>query len=50
MTGLERALSHALSTINDTQVLKQPVLFCAAALFVGLLLLTYGVDLGPGFF
>jgi len=50
MTRIERALSNALSTINDTEILKQLVLFCAAALFVGLLLLTYGIDLSPGFF
>jgi len=50
MTGLERALLHALSTINDVEILKQLVLFCAAGLFVGLLTLTYGIDLSPGFF
>lgn len=50
MTGLERALSHALATINDVEVLKQLVLFCAASLFVGLLMLIYGIDLSPGLF
>lgn len=50
MTGLERALSHALATLNDTEVLKQLALLCAAILFVGLLMLTYGIDLSPGFF
>lgn len=50
MTDLERALSYALTTINDTEVLKQLVLFCAAGLFVGLLMLTYGIDLSPGLF
>jgi hypothetical protein len=48
MTGLERVFSYALSTINDVEVLKQFVLFCAAVLFVGLLLLTYDIDLSPG--
>lgn len=50
MTGLERALSYALATINDTEVLKQLALFCAAGLFVGVLMLTYGIDLSPGLF
>ena len=47
---IARALSRAFITINDVEVLKQLVLFAAAGLFVSLLLLTYGVDLSPGFF
>ena len=31
-------------------VLKQLVLFAAAGLFVSLLMMTYGIDLSPGFF
>ena len=50
MATLARALSRAFITINDVEVLKQLVLFAAAGLFVSLLLLTYGVDLSPGFF
>jgi len=50
MATLARALSRALITINEMDVLKQLVLFAAAGLFVSLLLLTYGVDLSPGFF
>ena len=37
-------------TVNDSEILKQLVLFCAAGVFVSLLMLTYGVDLSPGFF
>ena len=50
MAALVRALSRAFITINEVDVLKQLVLFAAAGLFVSLLLLTYGVDLSPGFF
>jgi hypothetical protein len=50
MATLSRAPSRAFITINDVEVLKQLVLFAAAGLFVSLLLLTYGVDLSPGFF
>ncbi|WP_199805631.1 hypothetical protein [Bradyrhizobium lablabi] len=50
MTAIARALSRAISTINDIEILKQLALFCAAGLFVALLMLTYGVDLSPGFF
>jgi hypothetical protein len=34
----------------DNAVLKQIMLFCAAGLLVSLLLLSYGLDLSPGFF
>lgn len=50
MTAIARALSRALSTVNEIEVLRQLALFGAASLFVGLLMLTYGVDLSPGFF
>lgn len=50
MTAIARALSRAIGTINDTEILKQLVLFCAASLFVALLMLTYGLDLSPGLF
>lgn len=50
MTAIGRALSRAIATINDIQILKQLALFCAAGLFVALLTLIYGVDLSPGFF
>ena len=50
MTAIARAFSRAIATINDIEILKQLVLFCAAGMFVALLMLTYGVDLSPGFF
>ena len=50
MTAIERALSRAILTINDNEILKQFVLLCAAGLFVSLLMLSYGRDLSPGFF
>jgi hypothetical protein len=50
MTTIARALSRAFITIKDAAVLKQLVLFAAAGLFVSLLMLTYGLDLSPGFF
>lgn len=50
MTAIARAFSRAVASINDIEILKQLVLFCAAVLFVALLMLTYGVDLSPGFF
>ena len=50
MTTIGRALSRAIVTLNDNEILKQLALLCAAGLFVSLLMLTYGVDLSPGFF
>jgi len=49
MAAIVRALSRALITVNEMDVLKQLVLFAAAGLLVSLLILTYGVDLSPGF-
>ena len=50
MTAIGRAFSRAIVTLNDNEILKQLALLCAAGLFVSLLMLTYGVDLSPGFF
>jgi ribose/xylose/arabinose/galactoside ABC-type transport system permease subunit len=50
MAAIARALSRAFITINEMDVLKQLVLFAATGLFVSLLILSYGVDLSPGFF
>ena len=50
MTTIGRAFSRAIVTLNDNEILKQLALLCAAGLFVSLLMLTYGVDLSPGFF
>jgi len=50
LTTIERALTRAILTINDNDIIKQIALLCAAGLFVSLLMLTYGIDLSPGFF
>ena len=50
MTAIARALSRAFATAAEVETLKQLLLFCLAGLFVSLLLLTYGLDLSPGFF
>ena len=50
MTTIASALSRAFITIRDVVVLKQLVLFAAAGLLVSVLMMTYGVDLTPGFF
>jgi hypothetical protein len=50
MTTIARALSRAFITIHDVDTLKQLLLLGAAGLFVSVLLMTYGVDLSPGFF
>jgi ribose/xylose/arabinose/galactoside ABC-type transport system permease subunit len=50
VTAIARALSRAIITINQNEILRQLALLCAAGLFVSLLMLTYGLDLSPGFF
>jgi hypothetical protein len=50
MTAIARALSRAFVNVNEGETLKQLLLFCLAGLLVSVLLMTYGVDLSPGFF
>jgi hypothetical protein len=51
MTAIARAVSRAFqSATTDIDVLKELALLCGAGLLVSLLLLTYGLDLSPGFF
>jgi hypothetical protein len=52
MTAIARALSRALVTVTiaDVEIVKQLLLFALAGLFVSVLIMTYGVDLSPGFF
>ena len=50
MVAIGRMLTRAMITVNENEVLKQIALLCAAGLFVSLLMLTYGLDLSPGFF
>jgi hypothetical protein len=50
MTAIVRALSRAFVSVNEADTLKQLLLFCLAGLLVSVLLMTYGIDLSPGFF
>jgi ribose/xylose/arabinose/galactoside ABC-type transport system permease subunit len=50
MTAVVNALSRAFHSSGEIDALKQIALLCGAGLLVSLLLLTYGVDLSPGFF
>ena len=50
MTAIAQALSRALVTVSEAETLKQLAMFCGAGLLVSLLMLTYGIDLSPGFF
>jgi len=50
MTAIIHALSRPFRSAKEIDSLKQIALFCGAGLLVTLLLLTYGVDLSPGFF
>ena len=50
MAAIVHTLSRAFHSAKEIDYLKQLVLFCAAGLLAFLLLLTYGVDLSPGFF
>ena len=49
--AIARVLSRAfLTTQFQIDALKQLALLCGAGLLVSLLLMTYGLDLSPGFF
>ena len=50
MSVIARAISHTLLSTSRGDVLRHGLLFCGAGLLVSLLLLTYGLDLSPGFF
>jgi ribose/xylose/arabinose/galactoside ABC-type transport system permease subunit len=51
MTVIARALARAFSESSlELEILKQLVMFGCAGLLVSLMILTYGVDLSPGFF
>jgi hypothetical protein len=50
MTAIARAISHTLLSTSRGDALKHVLLFSGAGLLVFLLLLTYGLDLSPGFF
>ena len=48
MTAIAQALSRVL--VKDAEVLKELLMFCGAGLLVSLLMMSYGLDLSPGFF
>jgi ribose/xylose/arabinose/galactoside ABC-type transport system permease subunit len=51
MTAVARAFSRVFfSTSSEFDVLKTLLLLCGIGLFVSLLMLSYGIDLSPGFF
>jgi hypothetical protein len=51
MAAIARALSRAFPTNSlEAETLKQLALLSAAGLLVSILLMTYGLDLSPGFF
>jgi hypothetical protein len=51
MAAIARFLAHRVpATQAETDILKQLALFCAAGLLLSLLMMTYGLDLSPGFF
>jgi hypothetical protein len=51
MSAIARLLARRVpATQVEADALKQLALFCCAGLFVLLLMMTYGLDLSPGFF
>jgi hypothetical protein len=50
MHAVVHKLASTFLLARDVEALKQIALFCGAGLLVSVLLLTYGVDLSPGFF
>jgi hypothetical protein len=50
MAAIARALSHAMGTDVDVEIVKTVAMFCGAGLFVSLLMASYGLDLSAGFF
>jgi hypothetical protein len=50
MTTLARMLSRASGFEIDVDVLRAILIFCGAGLLFTFLVLSYGIDLSPGFF
>lgn len=51
MIAIAKALSRVSGTEVDVESLKTVAMFCGVGLLASLLfLVTYGLDLGPGFF
>jgi hypothetical protein len=49
MAAITRILARAFPS-TEIDVLQQLALLCGAGLLVALLMMSYGVDLSPGFF
>jgi hypothetical protein len=50
MMAMARALNRTLPAPGDVETLRQLGLLAAAGLLVTLVLMSYGLDLSPGFF
>jgi hypothetical protein len=50
MAAIARALNRALPDPLEVETLKQLALLAGAGLLVSLVLMTWGLDLSPGFF
>lgn len=51
MAAIAKILARRVPVAEaEADILKQVALFCCAGLLVSLLMMTYGVDLSPGFF
>jgi hypothetical protein len=51
MAAIAKVFSRAFPTTSlEAETLKQLGLLCGAALLAALMIMTYGVDLSPGFF
>jgi hypothetical protein len=51
MAAITRALASAFPvTATEADIVEQLAMLCGAGLLASLLIMTYGVDLSPGFF
>jgi hypothetical protein len=51
MTAIAQVISRAFHTTSlEGESFKTIVIFCGAGLLVSLILVSYGLDLSPGFF
>jgi hypothetical protein len=50
VAAITRAITRAFPAATEIDVLKQLALLSGAGLLVSLLMMTYGLDLSPGFF
>jgi hypothetical protein len=49
--AIARALARRFSTTElEAETIKHLAMFCGAGLLVSLILMSYGLDLSPGFF